>query len=59
MGYECDMNCFTCRFHDCMAAPIYILKMERKEAGTEDGKRLVRSYVRRNEVENERDENCY
>lgn len=51
MGYKCDMDCFACRFPDCMASPHYIMHMERKESGLREGKRLVRNNVRRGDVE--------
>lgn len=50
MGYHCDFNCFTCRFRDCVASPRDILRNERKVAGVEDGKRLMRKHIKRGEI---------
>ena len=51
MGYQCDMNCFECRFPDCVASPADILRNERKEAGIAEGKKLVRNHIKRGEIE--------
>lgn len=50
MGYHCDMDCFQCRFPDCVASPQDILRHERKSAGVESGKRLMRKHIKRGEI---------